>query len=314
MSETLAVDSSAEEVDFLELWLVVWRGKLLILGVTSIFTAAAIFYALSKPDIYQATAILAPASISNTSSLSSLAGQFGGLASLAGVSLGGANGGDKSVVAMELIKTWGFLENFINNNHLEVEVFAVKGWNKAKNTLILDDKLYDEETSRWVRNFDSETKETSAPTSWELFGRIKNRININQDQKTGLISLSVEHYSPFVAKEWVDLLVNAINQHIQAEDKREAMDSIAYLKEQVNRTSIAEMQTIFYQLIEEQAKTLMLAEITSEYVFKTLSPAKVPAVKHKPKRILIVVFGIVMGGFLSVFFTLVRFYLGKSKG
>ena len=290
-----------DEIDLRELASAIWQGKWIILCITALFAAASVFYALSLPNEYKSTAILAPASTSSSSALSNLAGQFGGLASLAGVNLGGSDGGDKTTIAIELMKTWGFLEDFIKSNRLEVEVFAAKGWDKNQNKLLVDETLYNEKTSTW----------TLEPTSWKLFQKIKNRINISQDKKTGLVSLSVEHYSPYVAKRWVDLLVVAINQHMQAQDRKEALNSIEYLKSQINKTNIAEMRTIFYQLIEEQTKTLMLAEISEEYVFKTLSPSKVAEVKSKPKRALIVVLAVMLGGMLSIIWVLVRYFIQK---
>jgi LPS O-antigen subunit length determinant protein (WzzB/FepE family) len=72
------------------------------------------------------------------------------------------------------------------------------------------------------------------------------------------------------------------------------------------------MQTIFYQLIEEQTKTLMLAEIGDEYALKTLSAAKVPEEKSKPKRALIVVLGTLLGGMLAMMIVLVRYFSRKE--
>ncbi len=293
------------QVELRELWKVVWDGKWLMVGIIAIFAVTSVFYAKSIPDEYRSVAILSPASVSNSSSLSRLAGQYGGLASLAGVNLAGGESGDKTLVAMELIKTWGFLENFIADNNLEIEVFAVKGWDRRSNKLLIDSDLYDEVSAKWVRAVDPDTGSEPKPSGWELYSEIKNRIQISQSKQSGLISLSVDHYSPVVAKKWVDLLIVVINKHIQLKDKKEALNSISYLKEQVNKTSLAGMQTIFYQLIEEQAKTLMLAEISTEYVFKTLSPAKIAVVKSKPKRLLIVGLGVMFGGILAVFAVLI---------
>ena len=253
-----------DEIDLRELASAIWQGKWLIICITTAFIIASVLYAQSLPDEYRSTAILAPASTSSSSSLSGLASQFGGLASFAGVSLGGASGGDKTVVAIELLNTWGFLETFIHVNQLEVEVYAVKGWNKSSNKLLIDDSLYDDSAGVWHVGLDTNNNESEKPTSWKLYGKIKDRISISQNKKTGLISLSVEHYSPFVAKKWADLLVASINQHMQLQDRVEALNSIDYLKQQINKTDIAEMRTIFYQLIEEQTKTMMLAEYTDD--------------------------------------------------
>ena len=100
--------------------------------------------------------------------------------------------------------------------------------------------------------------------------------------------------------------------HVQKQDREEAARSINHLKVKIEETNIADMQSVFYQLIEEQTKTLMLAEVSDEYVFKTISPAKVSEEKSQPKRALIVILGIMLGGMLAVIIVLIR-HFKKSK-
>ena len=49
-----------DEIDLRELFATLWRGKWIIILVTIIFAAGGVFYALSKPDIYQSSVLLAP--------------------------------------------------------------------------------------------------------------------------------------------------------------------------------------------------------------------------------------------------------------
>jgi uncharacterized protein involved in exopolysaccharide biosynthesis len=306
------VDSS-DEIDLRELWNAIWSGKWLIIAITSLFAIGSVLYALSVPNEYKSTALLAPASQSGgAGGLAKLAGQFGGLASLAGINLGGGGGEDKTVIAMEIIKTWGFLEKFIAENNIQVEVFAAKGWNRANNSLVIDPELYDVENKKWVREFDPSKGQKAEPSSWELYEEFKDRISVSQDKTSGLINLSVEYFSPVIAKQWADKLVIAINAHIQKQDREEATKSIEYLNKKIQETNIADMQSVFYQLIEEQTKTLMLAEVSEEYVFKTLSEAKVAEEKAKPKRALIAILGVLLGGILSVLIVLIRYFRNSN--
>ena len=313
-SQLLAPDSfqSDDEIDLKELWNAIWAGKWLIIGITFVFSVASVLYALSLPDEYKSTALLAPASSSSSSQLGKLAGQFGGLASLAGINLGGGGAEDKTVIAMKIMKTWGFLEKFIKDNNIEVEVFAAEGWDRATDTLKIDPDLYDVENQKWVRDFNPNRGQRLHPSGWELSEEFKDRISVSHDKTSGLISVSIEHFSPKLAKHWTDKLVEAINAHIQQQDKQEATKSIAYLNAKIKETKIANMKEVFYQLIEEQMKTLMLAEVSDEYVFKTLSGAKLVEKKSKPNRAIIVIFGCVLGGFLSVLIVIVRHFSTKS--
>ena len=71
-------------------------------------------------------------------------------------------------------------------------------------------------------------------------------------------------------------------------DVSEAQQAIKYLRAQIANTQLASLQNVFYGLIEEQLKTVMLAEVTDEYLFKTIDPAVAPEKKARPRRALIV--------------------------
>lgn len=307
-SRNFMLDENSDEIDLKELISVVWKGKWLIVIVTFVFSLASIFYALSLPNEYKSTVLLAPASQSSSGNLSKLAGQFGGLASLAGINIGGSGAEDKTVIAMEIIKTWNFLEKFIEDNNIQVEVFAAEGWDRNNNKLIIDSTIYDKENKKWVREFDPEKGKKAKPSSWELYEKFVDRVNINQDKTTSLVSLSVEYYSPEIAKEWADKLVVAINEYIQKEDREESLKSISYLNKKIRQTNIADMKAVFYQLIEEQTKKLMLAEVSEEYVFKTVSSSKVAEKKSSPKRFVIVTVAFIFGCFISMIAVFFRHY------
>jgi LPS O-antigen subunit length determinant protein (WzzB/FepE family) len=217
-------------------------------------------------------------------------------------------------MAMELVKAWDFLDNFIRDNNLEIAVFAATGWDRATDQLVIDPDLYDSDANEWVRDFNPSKGETANPSSWELYEEMRDRIFISQNANTGLISLSIEFYSPAVAKEWVDKLVEAINSHIRVRDRDQASDSIEYLKRQIDQTSLAEMKNVFYQLIEEQTKNLMLTEVSEEYVFSILSPARVPEKRSWPNRVLVCIGGSMLGFILAILTVLLRNgFSGRSR-
>lgn len=285
-----------EEIDLRELFSILWKGKWWIIGITFVFAVASVAIALYLPNEYKATAVVQPNESSGGSQLSSLAGQFGGLASLAGINLGSGESSD-AVIAMEIMKSWGFAEEFIKKHELEVPLFAAEKWNQGSDALVLNPQLYDESSKKWVR--DAPKGKTSEPSSWELYEEYKDIVSITQDKETGLISISITHYSPKMAKQWVDLLVSDINAYMKKRVLEESNQSIAYLEKQISTTSVAEIRSVFGQLIQEQHKTKMLAQVSKEYIFKTISEAKVPEVKVKPRRVLIVLLGIFLGMVVS---------------
>ena len=292
-----------DEIDLRELFWVIWAGRIKIVSITAVFAIASIVYALSVPNQYKATTLLTPAQASE-GGLSGALGQLGGLAAMAGVSLGGGQSGEAQV-ALEIMKSWSFIEGFIDSNNLAVEISAADGWDKETNRLLINKDIYDVENGKWV-------SEDGSPSSWELFKAFSGRIAVSIDKKTSLLSVSIEYYSPQIAKQWLDLYVAAINDHMQKRKMAKVTRNIAYLEAQIKKTNITEMQAVFFTIIEGQIKSKMLAEASPDYVFLAVSPSMVPEQKSQPKRALICIFGTLLGGMCAVLLVIVMHYGRKS--
>jgi uncharacterized protein involved in exopolysaccharide biosynthesis len=302
-----------DEIDLAELWRVIWAGKFTIIIITMFFALASVFFALSQPNIYKASAILAPASSeSGAGGLGAMAGQLGGLASIAGINLAGVGGGgDKTVLALEILKSRSFIEKFITKHDLLVPLMASKNWDMTTDTLILDKKIYDEASTAWLREVKAPQK--PKPSPWEAYQEFLDIFTVSQDKTTFMVSIYIEFYSPTLAKQWLSWLIEDINEYMREQDQVEAQASIDYLTNQLANIKVATMETVFYQLIEEQTKNMMLTEVKDEYVLKTIDPAQVPDVKDTPKRALIVVLGTMFAGILSVLIVLIRYFKTSKK-
>jgi len=307
-NNTQISDQYDDEIDLRELFMVLWAGKIKIVAITAVFAVASVVYALSVPNQYKATALLAPAQ-SGGGGLSGALGQLGGLASLAGVSIGGGEGSEAQI-AQEIMKSWNFIEAFIADNDLAVELFAAEGWRKGSNELKINDDVYDSQNKQWL--LENESGVVGPPSSWNLFKTFSERLAVSEDKKSGLVSVSIEYYSPQIAKQWLDMYVSAVNAHMQQRKVDKVTNNINYLQAQIEKTSIAEMREVFYTIIEEQTKNKMVAEASPEYAFVAVSPSMVPEEKSQPKRALICILGTLLGGMLSVLLVLAMHYTRKS--
>lgn len=289
-----------DEIDLIEVVKTLWQGKWIIIATTFVFAVGSVLYALSQPNIYRSEALLAPVEESGGMKIP---GQLGGLAALAGVNLGGGGGGDKVALALEILKSREFLGRFIEKHHLKVAIMAVESWDAELNQLVINKGIYDTATNTWLREVKHPRQ--AEPSLLETHEALLKILSVNKDTNTGMVKIAVEHYSPYLAAEWVALLVKEVNEEMRLRETSEANSSIAYLQEQLSKTSLAEAQNMLYSLIEEQTKTLMLANVRPEYVLKTIDPAVVPESKAKPKRALIAIAGTILGGISSVMLVLV---------
>ncbi|MCK8043312.1 Wzz/FepE/Etk N-terminal domain-containing protein [Shewanella sp. 1CM18E] len=300
-----------DEIDLRELFSVIWQGKWLIIAVTAVFAIGSVIFALAQPNTYKSQALLAPASDEQGGGLSALAGQFGGLASMAGINLGAGGGVDKTQMAIEVIKSRQFASDFIKSHNILPDLMAAEKWDMSTDMLAYNAELYDAQNKVWVREVKAPFK--AEPSMQEAYKEFSKIISVNSAKDTGMVTISVEHLSPSVAKQWVDWLIQDINKVMKERDVAEAIRSSEFLNKQIALTNVADIRSILYKLIEEQAKTIMFAEVRDEYVFKTIDPALAPEEKAGPKRALICVLGTMLGGMLAVMIVLIRHFLRKDS-
>ena len=173
---------------------ILWSYKLFIIVFTITCSLATVVYAINKPNEYEAKGIYMPKADDSAGGLSKLAGQFGGIANLAGVSLGGG-GENKTEVAIELLKSRSFLQSFIERYNLTAPLMAAEKWDEQTNQLIYNPELYDVENGIWVR--EAPPGKAVEPTSWEAYEFLKNNIDIEFESKKGIVKISLTYYSPY---------------------------------------------------------------------------------------------------------------------
>ncbi len=309
-ANTSYYDQPQDEIDLVELWHAIWSQKWKVIFITLVFAVGSVIFALYQPNMYKSEALLAPAGDDKSSSgLGALAGQFGGLASLAGVNLA-SGGSNKTEEALAILKSREFITQFVRKNNILIPLFALQPVRFSKG-VALDPSIYDESTNTWVRVV--QAPYTAEPTDWEIYKTFSKILTVSTDKQTGLVTVAIEWYVPEQAQHWVTLLIKGLNEHIKNRDVSEAQKSIAFIREKIKEVSLVDMQAIFFNLIEAQGKTIMLAEVRDEYAFRTIDPAVIPLEKSKPKRALICVLGTLLGGMLGVLMALVFYFVKKRS-
>lgn len=282
-----------DEIDLRELFSILWRGKWLILVTTIVFGAAGILYALQKPNVYQASALLAP---TQSEGGSQIGGRLSGLASLAGVNLGGGDA-NKTTIAKEVLQSRAFLTDFIHRYELEASLIAAEGWSQSAEEWSYDREVYNPENGVWLADAEGQSQK---PTDWDLVKTFRDQLSVSENKDNGMVTVSIKSMSPQAAKDWVSWLVRDINEHLRAQDVEEAEASVAYLEAKLRETNIAGMQQVFYQLIEQETRTIMLANAQREYVFKIVDPPVVPQEPIEPMRLFVIMVAIFLGGTVGI--------------
>ena len=297
------------EIELADLFKAMYSGKWIIIAFTSFVSLASVAIVLNMPNIYRAEIVVSPATSSGSAGLAGMASQLGGLASITGISLGGGDS-DNTNIALATLRSRQLLTSFIRKHQLEIPLLAVEGWDEQSDTLIVDPESYVEGEQQW--NPERRPETAGNPTDWELYKAFTKLLTLDHDKKTGLITISISYFDPKVAQQWATWLVADLNQWMKEKKVLEAENNILYMEKQLEKTSIAEMQKIFYQLIEEQTKDLMLASVNEEFSFKIIDPAVIPEEKDQPKRSVIVAISFMLAFILSTLVVLIR-YVNRQK-
>ena len=295
-------------IDLQELFTLFWEKKFYVGIITSSFALLSILYALSIPNIYNSVAIMMP--LEKNQGMGGIVGQFGDVASMAGISLPSANPGSKSQEAMARIKSFDFFSNYFLPNIKLENLLAVKSWEQASNTLLYKN-FFNAKSGKWGEKAGSVG--SSIPSSQRAFQKYQQLITISEANDTLFVYLSVDHESPFIAQQWVELIINKIDQVMRDGDRQDATNSIQYLNTIVPSINYESIKTAFSAVQQEQMKKLMLVEASENYIFKVLDSPRVPEFKSRPSRSVIVILGTLLGLMLSLLSVLVFHYSKKSS-
>jgi capsular polysaccharide biosynthesis protein len=294
-------EGSDDEIDLKKLFSLLWQAKLSIVTITLLGAALSVGYALSLPNLYTSEAILVPKS--ENIGTSSMAGQFGGLAGLAGINVGGGEV-SKTQVAIATLQSRGFFAEYIYEDVL-VPLMATERWDAASNELIINKNIYDAKDDNWGG---TSLLPESKPSIQVAFRSFSAAVTVSQDQRTGFISLKAKHYSPTVAKEWIEIMLEAIDRSVRQRDVAEAEKSITFLKAQSATISLISLNQVFASLIEEHTKKIVLANSSEEYLFQVIEPPVAAELKSEPNRASICILGFLLASMLAVILVLIKHY------
>jgi len=272
----MAAARGADSVDFMVLWRVAWAHKLLISLITVFCGLVALVLALTATETFRAEVAVTEVSNQGMGTAASLANQLGGLASIVGVNLGLNPASTRE--SQGLLKSRRLAEEFVKRYNLRPVLYR-----NAK----------------------------SPPSLWFAVRQFREGLlAIRDDKRSGLTVVAVSWTDPVTAARWANDYVALANELLRTQAINQSNASIAYLNQQIAHTNVVELQRVMYNLIENETKTLMLANAKPEYAFTIIDPAVPPEVHASPHRALMVLSGLAFGGLVGI---LVAFVLENRR-
>jgi uncharacterized protein involved in exopolysaccharide biosynthesis len=249
---------------------------------------------LMRP-IYRASAVMVPAESDNSSlgsALSSSLGQLGGLASLVGVGVGSSGVGTEEALAV--MRSTQFTQSFIEERNLMPDLYP-KNWDAA--------------SGKWKGSADEQPRIARAVKRF-----VTTISSVDQNKKTGLVTLSVDFNDRQKAALWANALVDKLNEEMRSRAIAKADASIGYLQTALAATAEVATRESINRLLESQIKQRMMANVSHEYAFRIVDRATPPEADDilRPNRLLLLATGPLLGLLLGALGALL-FTTNKSR-
>jgi uncharacterized protein involved in exopolysaccharide biosynthesis len=273
---------SEADADAIDLWRVMgvlraqWK-LLLCMFVLGAGIAAGIVFQMR--NVYKARVIVAPTAEQSEGGLKK---ELGGIAELAGIDIGG--GGGRKVEALAVLNSKGFVRQFIVKNNLLPILFSER-WDEAANA--------------WGNR-------AKPPTMEMAIKRFMGRRTVDENVKSGLVTIDFEWYSPELAAKWANGMIELVNERMRETDIHTADGSLEYLNRELASANTVELRDAISHLIEQQEDNKMVATVQRDYAYHYIDPAIPPETKSGPMRSLFVAAGGILGFMLGMLFVVLR--------
>jgi uncharacterized protein involved in exopolysaccharide biosynthesis len=258
---------------------VLWSEWLTVLCITGLITLAAAAGGWLSPKTYQAVTIVSPMTAGSGGQLAGLgsgsASPLNGLASLAGISLGGDS---KKFESLAVLQSEALTEKYISENNLLPILF----WKRWDTTL-----------GKWKSD-----QAGPDPTLWTANQYFKKRIRIvATDTKTGLSTITISWKDPTVAAQWANGIVKLTNDFLRDQAIDESERNVVYLREQASKTDEVGVKQVIYTILQSEISKIMLARGSDQYALRVIDPAFAP---ERPSSLSVAVWAVVgfVGGLL----------------
>jgi LPS O-antigen subunit length determinant protein (WzzB/FepE family) len=302
VNQPVCVDE--DEIDLRELFATIWKHKIFIAIFVFIVTSLTVIYALSKPNEYKISTILAPQEASKSASL----GGLGALAGMAGINIGGISGVTPDIAFQELLKNYTFMKEFIIKRKIDKKLLdsnLKKDYIFALNYDGIYKFLHSDEKSK--------TNSKKIDFYSNIYKPLVGKFHISTDKKTGLITIDFTHASRKFAYYVLTSFLEDGTKFLVNKNLEDINSQIEKYQKELAKTNNIELKAELAKLITSLIKQKVYINSSKYYKVKVVTAPYIPDVKDKakPKRGLIVVVSFITSFILAIFLV---FFIEFIKG
>ncbi|MBH19029.1 MAG: hypothetical protein CL851_01250 [Crocinitomicaceae bacterium] len=297
-------DQNSNEIDISKLLSEIRNKKFFILAIGISFFLFSIFYSLFLPNKYSSFAIIQAAEdFGNESSIDQ---SLSSITGLVGIGLSGSN---TQEYIIEVLKSHElFKEVLLNNPTFKQNLVAASSYSRSENKIFFKEDIFNEKTNEWTRS--PPKGRTLIPSSQEVFQEfvLPNLTIMKRSRNSDLIEVTFTHLSPVFAQDFVDTLLNTLNQSSRKKDLLETELSLEYLEGRFKNTTQVTIRNTISNLLSSQLNKQMMANAKENYLVEVIEPPLISEIKSYPQRIIIIINFTMIGFFLGFLYVIAAFY------
>jgi len=279
------------DADFSAFTASVWKGRWLMLAFVLGFAILAGAYGVLATEWYTAEVELTPAATSMQQGLSS---QLEGLGSLTGLAAGLGMPSARTAEPIGVLKSRDFARQFIDEHGL-LHVLLADRWDARKGRWKESDPQRQPDIRDAIAYFD------------------KQVLRVDEDKKTGLITVSIRWKDAAAAAAWANMIVERLNDQMRSRSLAESEANVAYLQKALADTNVVEARFAISRLLEKELQKVMVARGEKQFTFRVVDHADVPKWRSSPKRRVVVALGILAGGLAGLVAVFMRERLARRS-
>lgn len=256
--------------------------------IVFLITFGGLLNTMMSNSIFVSSSVLEPKKSPNQEGLSSF-----GLLSNTSSFFSGLSKSSDVILALELLESKDFFMTLIEDEFfLEKLNYPIK--------------------TNFLRSYRSEPSDEMLMLDNMHSRFINEHLSFNQNEKTGIVTIRINHYEAEVAKVWLNLVINELNNLIKDIRVSESKRILESLKKEFASQIILEVRESLSNLMAQEIKTISFSGEGNEFVFQVIDSPRVPDKRIRPSRTLNVlawfIFSIVFSSFVIVFFERINFY------
>lgn len=289
-------ESNSKDISLTEIFLVFFKRKLFIFIFTSIFSGLIFLYSTTLNDVYISSAVLVESQDRESSA------DMGGFGAL--IDFSSSNKLKTEDISRETLRSKDFFRYFVNKRDILPVLLASESYIKDTKSISFNSEVFFE--NKWVQG----EPNLNDLEIWQLFN---SHITFSATNKRNFITMSVEHISPYEAKQWLDWIIIDLNNYISSKKKNNAENFILFLQNRLKLESVPEIKDQIAVMIKKQLNIVMLSQNQDDFLLQIIDSPNLPIKKSYPSRLIILIVSLVSTFIFSLLIVLLQHYFKDPK-